>query len=168
MQLSQNTAGPVLALASPQWPTVHSTKFHTQNLGGIQISWLGNGVGNSLFGFSCESLVFGKKEWIAHLLIFWQKTSYSLRNQMSEFPALLSCTLGGVIFKKINGGIFQVVTNCWRTPIPKYHLLKLATFGGARPVNIFPVNPKISNNKKCNIFKGSTWNKICFLSLFNS
>ena len=28
-------------------------------------------------------------EWIAHSLIFWQKTSDSLGNQMSEFPALV-------------------------------------------------------------------------------
>ena len=28
-------------------------------------------------------------EWIAHSLTFWQKTSDSLRKQISEFPALL-------------------------------------------------------------------------------
>ena len=46
---------------------------------------------------------------------------------------------GGVTFeedKKLGTG--QVVAICCRTPIPKYQLLKLLTFGGARPQKYCP------------------------------
>ena len=59
-------------------------------------------------------------------------------------------------------GTCQIVPNCGRTPISKYPLLKVPTFGaqGLKKCCLYPYC-KISIKK--NIFKGFTWSKICTL-----
>ena len=54
-------------------------------------------------------------------------------------PFSLHLHQGGMIFEK-KLGTCQIVPNCCRTPIPKYHLLQMHAFRGA----IFSCNPKLS------------------------
>ena len=57
--------------------------------------------------------------------------------------------------------------NCWRTPIPKFQFFMLLLSLVAGPQKIWNVTLKWANKKK-NIVKGYTWNKICFFCLFKS
>ena len=79
------------------------------------------------------------------------------------------CSSGEWFWKKFY--IFYAVPNCCRTPIPKYHVLILSLHlsQGLRKWCLVPSNEQnLYRYFVFNIFKGSTWNKICSLACFKA